>query len=48
MGLLLGRSEDGRGQWEREGSTSVGLWNECVRKGSLPVYDPTFYRLCFS
>ena len=29
MVLLLGRSEDGRGQWEREGS-SVGLWNERV------------------
>ena len=29
MVLLLGHSEDGRVQWEREGS-SVGLWNECV------------------
>ena len=29
MVLLLGHSEDGRGQWEREGS-SAGLWNECV------------------
>ena len=29
MVLLLGHSEDGRGQWELEGS-SVGLWNECV------------------
>ena len=54
MVLLLGHSEDGRGQWEREGS-SAGLWNECVpeknyswRKGSLLVYDPTFYHLCFS
>ena len=29
MVLLLGHSEDGRGQWEWEGS-SAGLWNECV------------------
>ena len=29
MVLLLGHLEDGRGQWEREGS-SAGLWNECV------------------
>ena len=29
MVLLLGHSEDGRRQWEREGS-SAGLWNECV------------------
>ena len=29
MVLLLGHSEDGRGQREREGS-SVGLWNWCA------------------
>ena len=39
MVLLLGHSEDGRGQWEREGSR---------RKGNFLVYDPTFYHLCFS
>ena len=53
MVLPLGPSEDGRGQWEREGS-SVGLWNECAPEKTtcgakavccLLVYDPTFYHL---
>ena len=56
MVLLLGHSEDGRGQWEREGSSAgPGLWNECVPEkatcGSKAVcflYDPTGYHLCFS
>ena len=29
MALFLGHLEDGRGLWEREGS-SAELWNECV------------------
>ena len=44
--LLLGHSEDGRGQWEREGS-SVLQKNYSRRKGSFLVYDPTFYHLFF-
>ena len=47
MVLLLGHSEDGRGQWEREGS-SVLHKNDSRRKGNFLVYDPTFYHLCFS
>ena len=47
MVLLLGHSQDGRGQWEREGS-SVLQKNYSRRKGSFLVYDPTFYHLCFS
>ena len=47
MVLLLGHSEDGRGQWEREGS-SVLQRNYSRRKGNFLVYDPTFYHLCFS
>ena len=46
MVLLLGHSEDGRGQWEREGS-SVLQKNYSRRKGNSLVYDPTFYHLCF-
>ena len=46
MVLLLGHSEDGRGQWEREGS-SVLQKNYSQRKGSFLVYDPTFYHLFF-
>ena len=47
MALLLSHSEDGRGQWEREGS-SVLQKNYSRRKGNFLVYDPTFYHLCFS
>ena len=47
MVLLLGHSEDGRRQWEREGS-GVLQKNYSRRKGNFLVYDPTFYHLCFS
>ena len=40
MVLLLGHLEDGRGQWEREGS-SAGLWNECVLE-KLPMAQRQF------
>ena len=53
MVLLLGHSEDGRGQWEREGSSVVlgcgmSAFQKNPRGAKAVVYDPTLYHRCFS